>query len=61
MKKRTTLLAIPQIDSTADHVSGSRVCASTMLSAADANIRPAHTNPKAWVTSGTNWIAFGGR
>ena len=51
---------MPQIDIVADQVIGSSVSASTMLSAAEPNIRPAHTKPKIQAMSGTVCTAIGG-
>ena len=61
MPNSASLLAIPQTDITADHVTGDSVMASAMLSAAEPNIRPAQMNPNHQARSGTVWTAIGGR
>ena len=60
IRNSATLLAMPQIDIVADQVIGSSVSASAMLSAAEPNIRPAHTKPKIQAMSGTVCTAIGG-
>jgi hypothetical protein len=52
---------MPHIDMLAAQLRGSRLSARMRLRAADANIRPAHAKPNTWTTSGTTWIAAGGR